>query len=207
MKLDSNTKEIQHHNTLAQISKALLTVVLMSSLVLQLSCSKSTENKTSSDSATSTTKTTKTQEQLDSISKNKEIREARRAKTLSAVNLGYVDQPHIVSNGKDFGVKILAIRLTAKNYMLDFRFHINDLEKAKEIMQRKVKAKLIVEKNKGELRVPVSYKLGALRQSGNNLVANKNYFMFFANPGGHVKPGDLVTFELGGFKAEHIIVN
>ncbi len=204
MKLDSNTSKAQHHSRLTQISKSLLTVVLMSSLVLQLSCSKSAENKASSDSVISTTKT---QAQLDSIAKTKEIREARRAKAMSSVNLGYINQPHIVSNGKDFGVKILAVRLTAKGYMLDFRFHINDLEKAKEIMQRKVKAKLIVEKNKGELRVPVSYKLGALRQSGNNLIENKNYFMFFANPGGHVQPGDLVTFILGGFKAEHIIVN
>ncbi len=204
MKLDINVLMKKLLGRLAQISKSLLTVVLMSSLVVQLSCSKSTDNKESSKTVTPLDKT---QTQLDNIAKAKTRRDERRTKALSTEQLGYIEQPHIISNGKDFGVKILAVRLTAKGYMLDFRFRINDLEKAKEIMQRKVKAKLIVEKNKGELRVPVSYKLGALRQSGNNLVANKNYFMFFANPGGHVQPGDLVTFELGGFKAEHIIVN
>jgi len=133
--------------------------------------------------------------------------EARRAKARAIAQLSYVDQSEIVSNGKDYGVKILGIKRTAQNYMLDFRFHIFDLEKAKDIMQRKVKALLTVERDGSKLIVPVTYKLGALRQSGNNLIEGKNYFMFFANPGGYVKAGDLVTFELGGFKAEHITVN
>ncbi|VAW97211.1 hypothetical protein MNBD_GAMMA22-2243 [hydrothermal vent metagenome] len=183
-------------------TKVIFTVALISSVFISVACSKNSEQKESVGF-----EATKTQQQLDSIAKTKAMRKARREQALSSVNLGYVDQSKIVSNGKDFGVKVLAARLTAKGYMLDFRFHISDVEKAKEIMQRKIKAKLIVEKDKAKLAVPVSYKLGSLRQSGNNLVSNKNYFMFFANPGGHVKPGDLVTFELGGFKAEHITVN
>jgi len=122
-------------------------------------------------------------------------------------NFGFIEQTKIVSNAKDFGIKVLAVRLTANNYMLDFRFRLNDAEKAAYIMQRKIKAYLTVEKNNAKLSVPVTYKLGALRQSGKNLKENKNYFMFFANPGGLVKTGDLVTIEIAGFKAEHVIVN
>ena len=122
-------------------------------------------------------------------------------------NRGYVEQSKIISNGEDYGVEVLAVRRTANNYMLDFRFKITDTEKAAHIMQRKIKAQLTIEKDNAKLTVPVTNKLGALRQSGKSLKENKNYFMFFANPGGHVKAGDLVTIEIEGFKAEHIIVN
>ncbi len=202
MKLKINTENVIFSQTLLNGAKGLFTITFISSLLLSVSCSKNNEPKIKIN-----TDIVKTQKQLDSFEKTKAMRQARREKALSSINLGYVDQSKIVSNGEKFGVKILAARLTAKNYMLDFRFHISDIEKAKDIMQRKIQAKLTVEKDKSELAVPVSYKLGALRQSGNNLVSNKNYFMFFANPGGHVKAGDLVTFELGGFKAEHITVN
>ncbi len=202
MKLKINTTNITFPGILSNSAKELITVALISSTLLSVACSKNNEPKIKAS-----TETVNTQKQLDSMVKIKATRQARREQALSSVNLGYVDQSKIVSNGKEFGVKVLAARLTAKGYMLDFRFHISDIEKAKEIMQRKVKAKLTVEKNKAQLAVPVSYKLGSLRQSGNNLISNKNYFMFFANPGGHVKAGDLVTFELGGFKAEHITVN
>ncbi|MFV1983404.1 MAG: hypothetical protein ACC657_07675 [Thiohalomonadales bacterium] len=123
------------------------------------------------------------------------------------INRGYVKQTKMISNGKDYGLNVLAVRRTANGYMLDFRFRLNDVEKAQHIMQRKIKALLTVEKNNAKLSVPVTYKLGALRQSGKNLKENKNYFMFFANPAGIVKTGDLVTIEIAGFKAEHIIVN
>ncbi len=122
-------------------------------------------------------------------------------------NFGFIEQPKIVSNGADYGVKVLAIRQTANGYMLDFRFRLTDAKKSEYIMQRKIKAYLTVEKNNAKLSVPMTYKLGSLRQSGKNLKENKNYFMLFANPGGLVKPGDLLTVEIAGFKAEHIIVN
>jgi hypothetical protein len=120
---------------------------------------------------------------------------------------GYIEQSKIISNGEDYGVKVLAVRRTANGYMLDFRFRLLDSKKSAHIMQRKIKAHLTVEKNNAKLSVPMTYKLGSLRQSGKNLKEDKNYFMLFANPGGIVKSGDLITIEIAGFKAEHITVN
>jgi len=186
------------------LSKVLLFLLVSFFVLTQSACSKSTD--TGKITKTEVNKEL-TQKQIDSNAKTKAMRQARRDAALASVNLSYVDQSKIVSNGDDFGVKVLAVRRTANGYMLDFRFRITDIEKATEIMQRKIKARLTIEKDNSTLHVPVSYKLGALRQSGANLLENKNYFMFFANPGNHVKEGDLVTFELGGFKAEHITVN
>lgn len=194
MNIEKNTRNNIKSSLLHWITNGILIFMITFLLLTQISCSENTES-------------SKNKIKADILEKTKKMRAARKAEALSSVKLGYVDQSKIISNGKNYGVKILATRLTARGYMLDFRFHIFDIEKAKEIMQRKVQGQLTIEKDNSKLRVPVSYKLGALRQSGNNLVENKNYFMFFANPGGRVKPGDLVTFELGGFKAEHITVN
>lgn len=106
-----------------------------------------------------------------------------------------------------WGVRVIGVRRTAANYMLDFRYRILDKNKAAEIMNRRIKPKLIVEKDGSTLFVPVTSKLGPLRQSAKFVKENKNYFMFFANPGKHVKRGDLVTVQIGDFKIEHVVVN
>jgi len=151
--------------------------------------------------------TTETNVDIKNNKTTKNISTLTRADKQKTINLGYVDQSKIISNGDDYGVKVLAVRRTAGGYILDFRFKLKDVKKAEYIMQRKIKAYLTVEKSNAKLSVPVTYKMGALRQSGKNLKENKNYFMFFANPGGHVKVGDLVTIEIADFKAEHITVN
>lgn len=107
---------------------------------------------------------------------------------------------------KKYGVQIIGIRRSAANYMLDFRFRILDKDKISMIMDRKVKPELLVEKNGSRLLVPVTSKLGPLRQSGKFAKENKNYFMFFANPAKQVKSGDLVTVTIGDFRKEHIVV-
>jgi hypothetical protein len=108
---------------------------------------------------------------------------------------------------KDWGVRVIGIHRTAAGYMLDFRYRVLDAEKASSLMNRKIKPELIVEKDNRVLRVPVTSKLGPLRQSAKFVKENKNYFMFFANPGKLVQAGDKVTILIGDFKAEHIIVD
>ena len=104
------------------------------------------------------------------------------------------------------GVRVVSIRPTAANYMLDFRYYIFDKNKVAELMDRKIRPQLLVEKNGATLMVPVTSKLGPLRQSAKFAKENKIYFMFFANPGRLVKSGDLVTVTIGSFKKEHIVV-
>lgn len=108
--------------------------------------------------------------------------------------------------GAPWGIRIIGVRRTAADYMLDFRYRVLDAEKAAYLMDRKIKPQLIVEKNGRKLEVPVSSKIGPLRQSPKFVKANRNYFMFFANPGRSVRAGDRVTVVIGDFEAEHLVV-
>lgn len=114
--------------------------------------------------------------------------------------------PIVPLSEKDWGVRPIGIRLTASNYMLDFRYRVLDAEKAAAIINRKTKPYLIVEKTGVRLNVPTSYKVGPLRQSAQFAQPNKNYFMIFVNPGRLVKAGEKVTIVAGDFKLEHLTV-
>ena len=105
-----------------------------------------------------------------------------------------------------WGIRVLSIRLTAANYMLDFRYRVSDTEKAEAIITRKIKPHVIIEDSGRKLVVPVAAKLGPLRTSPKYLKKDKNYFTFFANPGGDVKSGDKVTVVMGDAIIEHLVV-
>ncbi|MCF6252098.1 MAG: hypothetical protein L3J75_12620 [Methylococcaceae bacterium] len=105
-----------------------------------------------------------------------------------------------------WGVHVVAIRTTAAGHMLDFRFKVLDVEKAKPLLSRAVKPYLIVEKNNERNGVPVTPKLGALRNKGKTPKKDKIYFIFFGNPLKSVQTGDLVTVVIGDFKVEHLKV-
>lgn len=105
-----------------------------------------------------------------------------------------------------WGIRVLSIRLTSASYMLDFRYHVLDVEKASAIVTRKIKPHIVVERTGRKLFVPVAAKLGPLRQSPKFIQPDKNYFVFFANPGGAVKPGDKVTVVMGDATIEHLMV-
>jgi hypothetical protein len=105
-----------------------------------------------------------------------------------------------------WGIKVLGIRRTSAGYMLDFRYRVLQPDKAKLLLNRRVKPYLIVEDSGLELQVPVSPKIGPLRQSSAKVYADRNYFMLFGNPGRRVKAGDKVTLVVGDFRAEHLVV-
>lgn len=107
---------------------------------------------------------------------------------------------------REWGIQILGISLTAANYMLDFRYRVLEPEKAGPIVDRTIKPHLIVENTGDKLQVPVSYKVGPMRASAKFAKADRNYFVFFANPGQVVKAGDKVTVVVGDFRAEHLTV-
>jgi hypothetical protein len=108
--------------------------------------------------------------------------------------------------GAPWGIRVIGVRRSAADYMLDFRYRVQDPEKAAYLMNRKLRPQLVVEKNHRKLHVPVSEKIGPLRQSPKYVKAGRNYFMFFANPGRQVIAGDKVTVVIGDFRAEHLVV-
>lgn len=104
-----------------------------------------------------------------------------------------------------YGIRILGVRLSAAGYMLDFRYRVLDPEKAKTLFKGNNQTYLIDHATGSKLIVPSPPKVGPLRSSRQYL-ADRNYFMFFANPGRLVKSGGTVTIVVGDVKFENLIV-
>ena len=104
------------------------------------------------------------------------------------------------------GIQILSLRTTAAGNMLDFRYKVIDPKKAAIWLDRSSKPLLHVLKNGKTLQVPVTAKIGPLRQSAVLAKAGKNYFMFFGNPGRMVKSGDEVIIQIGSFKSKKLTI-
>lgn len=104
-----------------------------------------------------------------------------------------------------WGIQVKGIRLTAAEYMLDFRYHVTDSEKASSILNRQEKATLIHQESGTVMQVPTT-RLGAMRQTSVKPAAGRDYIIFFANRNGLIKTGDKVTVIIGNFKMENLIV-
>ena len=104
-----------------------------------------------------------------------------------------------------WGVEVIFVRQTSAGYMLEFRYKVLDPEKAKPLFERRTKPVLTHVESGATFIVPTPPKTGALRNS-NEPLADHTYWMFFANPGKFIEPGDLVTIEIGDFVATNIVV-
>lgn len=106
---------------------------------------------------------------------------------------------------RKWGIEILYVRQTAAGYMLEFRYKVVDSEKAKPLFLRQTKPLLTHVESGAKLIVPTPAKTGALRNS-NPPLADRTYWMFFANPGKLVQPGQHVNIEIGDFLVEGLVV-
>jgi len=104
-----------------------------------------------------------------------------------------------------WGVEVMYVRQTAAGYMLEFRYRVLDAEKAKPLFERRTKPVLTHAESGARLIVPTPAKTGALRNS-NPPIAGRTYWMFFANPGKLVKPGEHVSIEIGEFRVDGLVV-
>ena len=62
-----------------------------------------------------------------------------------------------------WGVEVYGVRLSARGYMIDFRFRVVDLEKALPLFDPRVQPYLLTEGTNIKLPVPVGEKVGAFR--------------------------------------------
>ena len=106
---------------------------------------------------------------------------------------------------RQWGVEVLFVRYTSAGYMLEFRYKVLDADKAAALFQRQTKPVLTHVETGARLIVPTPAKTGALRNS-NAPLEGRTYWMFFANPGKLVDPGDLVSIEIGDFLVEGLVV-
>ena len=108
-----------------------------------------------------------------------------------------------------WGVELLGMRLTAADYMLDFRFHVIDADKALPLFDHRIKPYIIADRSQIKLPVPMAAKVGAFRPTnrGKNITSGRSYYMIFGNPDRHVKQGETVTVVIGDFLVESLLVN
>jgi hypothetical protein len=99
------------------------------------------------------------------------------------------------------GVKIEGVHLSAAGYMLDFRYRVVDTAKALPLMSRKINPYLLDVTNGAQYGVPDSPTVGQLRSSARSKVmADRVYFILFANPGRAVQPGAKLTLVMGDMR-------
>jgi hypothetical protein len=122
---------------------------------------------------------------------------------------GTEEQQGIISNGvkieERWGIEIVSIRLSASDYMLDFRYRVIDPEKAHMFTQKEIKPYLIDQATGKKLPVART-RLGPMRQTAVTPVSGRNYAILFGNTNKVVKVGSKVTVVIGDFKAENLTV-
>jgi hypothetical protein len=104
------------------------------------------------------------------------------------------------------GIKIERIHPSVGGQMLDMRYRVVDVGKAKLAMNRTAQIYLIDQASGMKLPVPNMAKVGKLQQHPEKTEGDKVFWIFFNNPGAMVKPGAKVTLVIDGIRIEDIVV-
>ena len=104
------------------------------------------------------------------------------------------------------GIKIERIHPSAGGLMLDMRYRLVDVEKAKLVIKRGAQIYLVDQSSGAKLPVPDMAKVGKLLQHPDQGEHGKIYWVFFNNPGAMVKPGDKVTLVIDEIRIKDILV-
>jgi hypothetical protein len=124
---------------------------------------------------------------------------AKALLAVAALLLAACATPPPVAQGADeLGVKVEAVRLSAAGYMLDVRYRVINVEKARPLFDRKLQPMLREEGTDAGFTVPDTPTLGQLRTiSARNVVANRSYSILFANPGRYLQHGAKIALLVG----------
>lgn len=102
-------------------------------------------------------------------------------------------------------ISIETVRLTAAGHYIDLRYRVLDAARANELLGPRVRPVLINESNGVVMGVPMTAKLGPLRQTQATQRTDHLYFVMFLNSAGLV-PGSKVTAQLGGITIANLVV-
>ena len=102
-------------------------------------------------------------------------------------------------------ISIEAVRLTAAGHYVDLRYRVTDPARANELLGPGVKPILVDQATGAQMGVPMTAKLGPLRQTQAVQRTDHLYFVMFVNSAG-VRPGSQVTAQLGGITIPDLIV-
>lgn len=104
------------------------------------------------------------------------------------------------------GIEVLGLHQASAGYMLDFRYRVLDPDKAASLLDPKTRPYLLDPASGARLYVPNTPKLGQLRQMPKHVQAGERLFMFFANPGRFIHPGQQLTLVAGDLRLENLTV-
>ena len=102
-------------------------------------------------------------------------------------------------------IEVQSVRLTGAGHYLDLRYRVLDPAAAQAALGPTVRPRLIDEVTGSAMAVPMTAKLGALRQTQAVQKPDRTYFVMFVNSSG-MRPGSKVTAELGELKFPHLTV-
>ncbi len=114
---------------------------------------------------------------------------------------------HVREGGRyqrQWGVDIVGVRRISSGEMLEFRYRVLDVTKAKALNDKRSTAYMVDQATGTKLVVPQMEKVGLLRTTTTPQL-NRIYWMVFANPGNLVKPGSLVNVAIGNFHVDGLV--
>jgi hypothetical protein len=104
------------------------------------------------------------------------------------------------------GIKIERIHPSVGGQMLDMRYRLVDVEKAKLAMNQKAQIYLIDQASGMKLPIPNMAKVGKLLQRPEKTEGDKVFWVFFSNPNALVKTGARVTLVIDEIRIKDIVV-
>ena len=107
---------------------------------------------------------------------------------------------------REWGIEVLDVHQTSAGYMLQFRYRVIDPKAARPLFDRKTKPYLVDGTTGAKVVVPSPEKIGQLRNV-NLPEAGRTYWMLFANPAKMIKKGSPVTVHIGDFESRTLIVD
>jgi len=105
-----------------------------------------------------------------------------------------------------WGIELSSLRLSARGYMIDFRYRVLDPEKAAALSNRALKPYLIDQVTGVKLAVPNTPQVGPMRQTAVKVEPGRIYATLFSNRGQVVKAGSKVTVVIGDCRLENLAV-
>lgn len=134
---------------------------------------------------------------------------AAAAEPVAAAEAATISSATTPQTLESLGVEVVAVNLSASDFMIDLRYRVKNIDRAQALLDRKVQPVLINEVTGDRFYVPNTPKLGALRQTQRTKQAvqlDRVYFMLFANPDRKLKVGEKVTLYAGDSVLHDLVV-
>ena len=98
---------------------------------------------------------------------------------------------------REHGIRVDRVQLASAGYMIDFRYWVTDVDKAWALFRDSERRELVHTASGARMIVPAPAYVGPMSQTSEKPKRDRRYYVFFGNPGKHVKTGDSVTIYIG----------